>query len=132
MNDCGQANWQRQTNDEVDIRVPDVEHMVLLAEFSMRLGLEAHMPGRAKKTVSFRSRDGEITSALAETRRVVTDIAVAPLRSLVGVLKGAALRMPPTLMALLERTKLSLAVANNRSSHGVDVAPIAGGLEDVQ
>jgi len=68
----------------------------------------------------------------AETRHMGTESDVSPVRSLVGVLKGVTLRMPPTLMALLERTKVSLAVANNRSSHGVDVAPIAGGLEDVQ
>jgi hypothetical protein len=70
--------------------------------------------------------------SLAETRRVGAEIAVAPVRSLGVVLKGAALRMPPTLMALLERTKVSLAAANNRPSHGVDVTQLAVGLEDAQ
>jgi hypothetical protein len=89
------------------------------------------MSRRAKKTVSLRGRGSVIAGAMEETR-LGTENAVAPLRSLVGVLEGSALRVSPTLLALLDRTKASLAVANNRSSHGADGVQIAGGQEDIE
>jgi hypothetical protein len=126
MNDFEHVMSEIEDMEEVVVKTPDPEHLLLLAEVCRRRGLEFRVSGRSWKTVVVRGASEGIASALEETRRLGLELSVARMRALGELLERNALLVPPELGAALGLAEAALAGASGGHAGSVQEGQTAG------
>ncbi len=116
------ATFEDQAEDDlVVVKVPDMEHRIVLGAVADCRGLAVSTSGCSRQTMVLGGRREEIDEAVAETRRLGWALALKRLQAVADVLHERALRVPQELTKAMNNVAANLAANDTRQAAGAEM-----------